>query len=124
MILPTDPKSYIAGLFEGRGWVTTQKRKGRRPEYVNLGISMQDHEPLLAVQGYLGGGRVNGPYNRSGGGVVTRGDYQSRYVLMLTRREDIDPLLAKIYPHLSPRRREAVMIAMARDTRGPWEAPA
>jgi hypothetical protein len=123
-MLPSDAWSYIVGLFEGRGWVTTQRRKGRATEYVNLGIAMQDPEPLLAVQGFLGGGRVNGPYNRAGGGVVERGNYAQRYVLMLTRREDIDPFLRQIYRHLSPRRREAVHMAMARDTRGPWEAPA
>ena len=122
-MLPQDVWSYVAGLFEGRGWVTTQKRKGRQTEYVNLGIAMMDPEPLLAVQGQVGGGRVNGPYNRSGGGIVEPGNYHQRYVLMFTRREDIDPLLARIYPHLSPRRREAVMQAMARDTRGPWEEP-
>jgi hypothetical protein len=123
-MLPSDAWSYIAGLFEGRGWVTTQKRHGRQTEYVNLGIAMQDPEPLLAVQGHLGGGRVNGPYNRSGGGVVERGNYAQRYVLMLTRREDIDPFIGRIYRHLSPRRREALLIAMAKDTRGPWEEPA
>jgi hypothetical protein len=124
MMLPPDAWSYVVGLFEGRGWVTTQKRKGRQTEYVNLGIAMQDHEPLLAVQDFLGGGRVNGPYKRTGGGVVAPGNYEQRYVLMLTRREDIDPFLKRIYGHLSPRRREAVMMAMARDTRGPWEEPA
>jgi hypothetical protein len=123
-MLPSDPWGYIAGLYEGRGWVTTQRRKGRPTEYVNLGIAMQDAEPLLAIQGRIGGGRVNGPYNRSGGGLVAKGDYNMRYVFMLTKREDIDRVLQQIYRHLSPRRREALVIAMAKDTRGPWSEPA
>lgn len=121
-MLPKDPWSYLVGLFEGRGWVTTQRRAGRPTEYVNLGIAMQDNEPLLAAQHYIGG-RVNGPYDRSGGGVVEKGDYRSRYVLMLTRRVDIDRFLNQVFRHLSPRKQEALVIAMARDTRGPWEAP-
>ena len=122
-MLPTHPWSYVAGLYEGRGWVTTQRRKGRPTTYVNLGIGMQDEEPLLAVKSQIGG-RVNGPYNRSGGGLVKKGDYHQRYVLMLTKREHIDRFLDMVYAHLSPRRREAILIAMAKDTRGPWSAPA
>jgi hypothetical protein len=115
--------NYVAGLFEGAGWITTQRRPSRRTIYVNIGLAMNDPEPLLAVRQYIGGGRVNGPYDRAGGGVVEPGSYKQRYVMMLTRREDIDRFLNQIYPLLSPRRREAVIIAMAQDTRGPWEAP-
>lgn len=125
MKLPGDAWSYIAGLYEGRGWVTTQRKRGRQAVYTNLGIAMQDPDPLLAIQGHVGGGRVMGPYNRAGGGVVAKGDYRQRYVLLLSRRPDIDAFLSHVYGHLSPRKREAVYMAMASDTRSPrWEEPA
>ena len=123
MILPHgNPWAYVAGLFEGAGWVTTQRRPTRRTIYANLGMAMSDPEPLVAVKEIIGG-RINGPYDRHGGGLVAKGDYRQRYVLMLTKREHIDRFLNEIYAHLSPRRREAILIAMKQDTRGPWEAP-
>ena len=125
MDLPADPWSYLCGLFEGRGWITTARKKGGRPEYAYLGVAaLHDPEPLLAAQGFLGGGRVNGPYVRHGGGVVDPGDYRGRYVFLLTRREDIDPFLRRVYEFLSPEKRSEVYIAMARDTRQPkWSEP-
>ena len=44
-------------------------------------VAMQDREPLEAIQRIVGGGRVNGPYRRSGGGVV---DYDESSYLRLS----------------------------------------
>lgn len=123
MKLPPDPMSYAIGMFEGRGWATLNHKKGRNYTYVALGIAHGDPEPLLAVQGLIGG-RVNGPYVRTGGGVVPDGAYKPRYVLMLGRRPDIDAFLARAYPFLSPEKRSEIYIAMAKDTRQPtWSEP-
>lgn len=123
--LPPDSWSWVIGLFEGRGWVTTVRKKGRQTEYVNLGLAMHDPDVLRAAQRLIGG-RINGPYQRRGGGVVaTGGEYRSRYVLLLARRGDIDDFLKAAYRHLSPAKREEILIAMAKDTRSPsWTEPA
>jgi hypothetical protein len=124
MLLPTDPWGFIAGLYEGAGWATVQKRPTRRTIYANLGLAMQDPAPLLAIQEVVGG-RLNGPYNRTGGGVVAKGDYRQRYVLMLTKRGQIDAFLERVWPYLSPRRQNGIVIAMGQDTREPkWSEPA
>jgi hypothetical protein len=123
MRLPSDPWGFIAGLYEGAGWATVQKRSTRRTIYANLGLAMQDPAPLLAIQAVIGG-RINGPYNRSGGGVVKRGDYRQRYVLMLTKRPQIDHFLEMTWAHLSPRRQHGIIVAMGLDTREPpWSVP-
>ena len=124
MLLPDDPWSYITGLFEGRGWVTTQRHRNRPQEYVNLVLAMRDPGPLLAIHDAIGWGRVNGPYDRQGGGIVERGDYHQRYVLTISRRAHVDAFLERVYRHLSSEKQEQVLIAMAKDTRSPkWVEP-
>lgn len=115
---------FVAGLFVGRGWVTVHRHRGRRGTYAMLGVSMTTPTILQDVKDFIGGGRVNGPYARSGGGVVEPGDYRDRYVLSITRREDIDRFLLQVYDRLGPELREEILIAMGKDTRGPWEMPA
>jgi hypothetical protein len=126
MRLPSDPLAlwaFLAGLYEGSGWATVQKRPTRRTIYANLGLAMQDPAPLQAVQHFVGG-RMNGPYNRSGGGVVKPGDYRQRYVLMLTKRPQIDRFLEHTWEMLSPRRQHGIIVAMGLDTRDPtWTVP-
>jgi hypothetical protein len=115
--------AYATGLFETCGWITVQRRKSRQTAYVNIAFGMSDNEPLVKVHEYVGG-RLNGPYKRSGGGLVPHGEYKDRYVLMLTRKPQIDAFLERCYWNLSTARRAQVDEAMKADTRySDWTPP-
>lgn len=51
--------AYVAGLFEGEGWVGTHPNGPPR-----MAVNMSDLEPLVRIQTLLGG-HITGPYIRN-----------------------------------------------------------
>jgi hypothetical protein len=115
--------AYAAGLYETSGWINIKRRSDRR-RYVNLCIGMTDRDPLVKAHEWTGGNLL-GPYARRGGGLLPEGDYKPRYVLVLTKRDQIDAFLDHCYWNLTPERRAQLDAAMVEDTRyQEWKRPA
>lgn len=108
--------AYATAVFETSGWATLQKRPSRRTAYTNIVFGMSRHSPLVKVHGVTGG-RLNGPYARTGGGLVPQGHYAQRYMLILARKADIERFLDHCYAELSKEKRDAIREILAGDTR-------
>lgn len=94
---PHENLDWLAGLFEGEGWVSVDRGAGRR---VNLGIAMTDLDVLQAAQRTAGVGRIYGPYGT--------GRVKPIWQWRVHRSEEVAGLAMTLYPMLAARRREQI----------------
>ena len=90
--------AWAAGLYEGEGHIrsTTPHSKS-----LQLLINMTDVEPLEQFRDTFAAGKVRGP--------TPRGEYKPIWHYGLYNFEQIQAIVAMMWPWLSPRRREQAM---------------
>jgi hypothetical protein len=94
--------AYAGGLFEGEGSVSLANgRLGRNRPRARLSLEMTDLEPLERFIAAVGIGHVIGPYERKGVGLR-----KPIYAVTYTKFEQVQAIVAMLWPWLGPRRRK------------------
>lgn len=98
--------AWAAGIFEGEGWISIQLYTPA------IGITMTDRDVLDKFASVVGGGKV---YPRgiksSGTGGITAKKFQ--WAWRVTSFENVQAILAYLWPWLCVRRRDRIMWNMA-----------
>lgn len=103
-----DALAYASGLFEGEGSCSVNRRtlqRGRPQPQIQIG--MTDLEPLQKfIEGVAVPANICGPYHHAGG---RKPEWRVTYSTF----EKVQAVAAKMWPWLSPRRREQVRATLA-----------
>jgi hypothetical protein len=87
--------AWLAGFIDGEGCLSVHRRGGRNGDVMGLRfmVAQSDRRPLERVQQIIGGGSIIplGPNPLS---------KRQRWMWYLSRRADIDAVLARIWPYL------------------------
>lgn len=83
---------YMAGIFEGEGWIVTNKRSGAR-----LSVAMTDFDVIEKLHSQTGIGRLHGPFIKKTG-------KKPQLEWNVNRQKDLADLLNAILPFLCDRR--------------------
>src|ERR1044072_1087753 len=107
-----DEFSWAVGFFEGEGCICLGRyrnvRKKENGYSRSLTASSTDFENVERFQRAVGCGNINRPVSHPG-----RPNNKPIHRWSLTRWDEIEALLLRMYPHLSSRRREAADLLLA-----------
>jgi hypothetical protein len=95
--------AYAAGLFEGEGTFTMGRPGVGGGRQLHAVIKMTDREPLEAFQEAVGFGPLTGPFERN---YSHSSGWKPIFVWRVGSREQVQALIALLWPWLSPRRRQ------------------
>lgn len=89
---------YLAGLFDGEGWVSLRGQKNKKSHSIQCGIGMSD-TVIIAIAKFLGVGYRLQKSKKS--------NNKDMYHLVLAKKETISSFLNLIIPYLIVKKRQA-----------------
>ena len=106
----TTETAWMAGLFEGEGWISLKKPENRprttTRHRIGIGVLMTDEDVILRFAQMTKTGNVNGPYPQGGLGKKPWWRWQT------SRLEEVERLLNEMWDGLCSRRRAKAIEAM------------
>lgn len=95
--------AWAAGIFDGEGTITDDRRHGR--PIPTLGLTMTDEDTVRTFHEVVLCGGVGGPYSPKGGRSHT-------WRWSTARSDDVGAVLMTFYPLMSLRRQERIRTAL------------
>ncbi len=99
--------AWAAGFYDGEGCMTLHTSKGGKTHgsnqwmYPNIHLGQVDKRPLVRFVNALGFGKLYGPYNHG-----RNPHAQSRYDLFFRTFEEVQQVIACLWPYLSEPKKE------------------
>src|SRR3989442_1732658 len=91
---------WLAGLMEGEGWFTLDKKNGRPGrDSIRIGLTMTDEDVVRRAADIAQMGHVTGPHDKGPGN-------KPQWLWRVGRQSDVRSLMADLYPLLGKRRQE------------------
>lgn len=90
--------AWVAGILEGEGCFHMERRR-----YPRITVQMTDEDVIRKLQMVTGVGKVNGPYNPHGR-FTERTHWKPAWRWIVSRPEDVNPILNAIRPLMGERR--------------------
>lgn len=91
--------AWLAGLMEGDGWFTLSLNNGGPSRLPRIGIAMLDRDVIERVTNLL---------NTTITTYLTKNKTKVMYSTTLSRRDDLEPLLKILHPHMGVRRKTQI----------------
>jgi len=92
--------AWAAGLFEGEGCITAERRSGNRKMRLVLSVSSTDHDVLERFHAVVAAGKIFGPYQR--------GHLKPHWIWHCSQLPDVERICDLLRPFLGQRRCEAI----------------
>lgn len=105
--LTAEDIAWLAGLFEGEGWLTIQHPTEKKFQ-IPTGITMTDEDVIKHVHDLVGVGKLYGPYKPKGS--IGK---KMRWGWRINKVKDAVEFLSLIEPHLFNRRSTKIKAALA-----------